>query len=282
MIRKGALISCLLLVLSWPAAWSQQPLPAGLSENTVDLGEIEMYYRTAGDGPPLLLLHGFLDTVELWDPWVTTLSERHTVIIPDLRGHGRSTNPGGTFTFAQSAEDVWALVDMLGLERFDAVGYSAGGLTLMHMAIEDRERIGKLVLLGCGPYLADSARAKLEDFAVWDEMPSWLQSSLLSLHPDGEEQVLSLIRQFRGFAADYSDPNFTPPQIAKIDAETLVIAGETDVFFPLDVVLHLYTNLPNASLWVIPARGHELIFYDATPGLQDEFLRVLTGHLGEP
>ncbi len=269
------------MVLWMPAASSQPAEMPEFLENSAELGDIEMYYRTVGEGPPLLMLHGFLDTAELWDPWVAALSETHTLIIPDLRGHGRSTNPSDSFTFAQSAQDVLARVDALGLEQVDAVGYSAGGLTLMHMAIEERGRIGKLVLVGSGPYLTPTARERLRAFADWDTMPPDLTSFLLSLHGNNEEQVRSLVRQFRGFADDYSDPNFTREQLAQIESETLIVTGETDVFFPLAGALLQYESIPDASLWVIPARGHELLFYDAPQVLQDEFLRVLMQHLSE-
>ncbi|TWH99978.1 3-oxoadipate enol-lactonase [Luteimonas cucumeris] len=70
------------------------------------------------------------------------------MIVPDLRGHGRSTNPLGAFTHRQAAADVSALLERLGITRFKAIGISSGGMTLLHMATREPSQIEAMVLVG--------------------------------------------------------------------------------------------------------------------------------------
>lgn len=88
----------------------------------------EVGYRIAGDGPPLLLLHGYFGQGRQWEPFLETFSAHYTVIAPDLLGHGTSTITGENFEVAASAQALWQLLDALALSEFRAVGYSAGAL----------------------------------------------------------------------------------------------------------------------------------------------------------
>ncbi|MCH7749232.1 MAG: alpha/beta hydrolase [Acidobacteria bacterium] len=100
----------------------------------VALNGIDMRYQVHGDGEPLVLLHGFLGSGDTWATILGNLDRLgrdYRLIIPDMRGHGGSTNPAGEFTMRQSAQDVFALRDHLGIERFKAIGMSGGGMTLL-------------------------------------------------------------------------------------------------------------------------------------------------------
>src|SRR5437868_5631461 len=96
----------------------------------ISINVIDMYFEIFGVGEPLVLLHGFTgfggDWAHLgWD-WI----KGYKVILPDLRGHGRSTNPMGTFTHRQAAHDIFALLDQLNIREFKGVGMSCGGNVL--------------------------------------------------------------------------------------------------------------------------------------------------------
>src|SRR5215475_1135900 len=116
--------------------------------HTLSVNGIDLAYEVRGDGPPLLLLHGFFgssgDWVHLFD--LDALARRYRVIAPDLRGHGRSSNPSGEFTYRQCGADVAALLDHLDIARCKAVGVSAGGNTLLHLATQQPERVAAMVL----------------------------------------------------------------------------------------------------------------------------------------
>ena len=100
---------------------------------TERINGIEMYCELQGEGEPLLLLHGFTGSGADWGLIFPTPPEGYRLVIPDLRGHGRSTNPSAEFTFRQSALDVIALLDRLRIEHCQAIGLSAGAETLLHM-----------------------------------------------------------------------------------------------------------------------------------------------------
>ena len=93
---------------------------------TVSVNGLDLYYRETGSGKPLLLLHGFTGSGDDWQHVFTQPIDGYRVIAPDLRGHGRSTNPSDVFTFADVARDLFALLDALGIDRVKAIGMSAG------------------------------------------------------------------------------------------------------------------------------------------------------------
>ena len=129
--------------------------------DTVKLNGMEMYYEIVGDGDPLLLLHSGTQSTRMWDPFVERFSERYRLIIPDLRGHGGSTNPEGIWTTYQFAADVLALLDHLGVDRVRAVGASAGAMTLLRMATLQPDRIESMVVIGVGTFIPAECRATL-------------------------------------------------------------------------------------------------------------------------
>ena len=96
-------------------------MPA-MKTGTAKINGFEMYYQQDGHGEPLVLLHGFTGCSDDWFPFVDRLIDGHLLVIPDLRGHGRSTNPGTSFTHRQCALDVCTLLDSLGIDRCDAIG----------------------------------------------------------------------------------------------------------------------------------------------------------------
>src|SRR5438045_3564119 len=126
---------------------------------TEDINGMQMYCEIRGEGEPVVLLHGFSGAGSNWGPFVGHLVGEYRLIVPDLRGHGRSTNPSGEFTFRQSALDVFALLDRLGIERFKAVGLSMGAKTLLHMATRQPARVEAMVLVSAAPYFPEQARA---------------------------------------------------------------------------------------------------------------------------
>ena len=119
---------------------------------TVSVNGMEMYYEVHGQGDPLVLLHGFFDSGSKWTPVLGKLAGEYQLILPDLRGHGRSTNPSNKFTHRQSALDVFALLDHLAIDEFKAMGISTGGMTLLHMATTQPQRVTAMVLIGATSY----------------------------------------------------------------------------------------------------------------------------------
>lgn len=131
---------------------------------TIGLNGLQMYYEARGDGEPLLLLHGGMGIGGDWRHVFPSDPEGYRVIVPDLRGHGRSTNPSGTFTFRQCANDVVALLDHLGLPRVKAIGMSMGAKTLLHLATANPARLDAMVLVSATPYFPQTLRTAAAQF----------------------------------------------------------------------------------------------------------------------
>ncbi len=117
--------------------------------------EIELHghrcsYRSAGSGPLLVLVHGIAGSSATWEDMIPRLSERHTVIAPDLLGHGDSSKPRGDYSLGAFANGIRDLLGALGHERGTIVGHSLGGGVAMQFAYQFPERCERLVLVSSG------------------------------------------------------------------------------------------------------------------------------------
>ncbi len=177
---------------------------------TVRVNGIEMYYEEQGTGQPLVLLHGFGGCGQHWKPFAARLAEHFRLIIPDLRGHGRSTNPAGGFTHRQAAADVFALLDQLGVTRFRAMGICSGGMTLLHMSTRQPSQVEAMVLIGATHYFREQARVIMRKESQRNPTPQDLQY-YQECATRGDSQIRELARQFGEFKDSYEDMNFTPP-----------------------------------------------------------------------
>jgi pimeloyl-ACP methyl ester carboxylesterase len=106
---------------------------------------INLYYETHGAGRPLILLHGGLGSGEMFGPILPTLAERHQVIAVDLQGHGRTADIDRPIDIRLMADDIAALIDHLGLDKSDLVGYSLGGGVALQTAVKYPAKVRRLV-----------------------------------------------------------------------------------------------------------------------------------------
>src|SRR4051812_20856249 len=107
-------------------------------------------YRLAGDGPPVVLIHGMLNSSRHWRGVALTLAETHTVVAPDLHGHGHSAGPEGDYSIGAHAAGVRDLLSRLGIDRATIVGHSLGGGVAMQFFYQFPERTQRLVLVSSG------------------------------------------------------------------------------------------------------------------------------------
>ena len=113
---------------------------------TITVNSTELFYERIGNGPPLLLIHGLGSSGDDWAFQREDFARAHTLILPDLRGSGRSAKPVGPYSIAQFAADLWALLGALGIEYTDILGFSLGGAVALEMALADPVRTRRLVL----------------------------------------------------------------------------------------------------------------------------------------
>jgi pimeloyl-ACP methyl ester carboxylesterase len=111
-----------------------------------EVNGINLYYESHGSGRPLILLHGGLGSGEVFGPILPALTERHHAIVVDLQGHGRTADIDRPIDVRLMADDIAVLIDHLGLEKPDLVGYSLGGGVAFFTASKHPEKVGKLVM----------------------------------------------------------------------------------------------------------------------------------------
>ncbi|MFF9564587.1 alpha/beta fold hydrolase [Leifsonia sp. NPDC014704] len=156
----------------------------------VDVGEARIHVRIGGDGPPIVLLHGHPRTGSTWHRVAPLLVEHgRTVVVPDLRGYGRSTAPAPKPDHAQAskramAEDVRELMRRLGHDRFDLVGHDRGSYAAFRLAMDHPEAVRRVALLDCLPIVEHLDRITPEFATQWYHWFFFAQ-------PDTPERVIS-------------------------------------------------------------------------------------------
>jgi pimeloyl-ACP methyl ester carboxylesterase len=235
-----------------------------MKSESVQLGDIEMYYESEGSGEPLLLLHGGTGCHEDWayagrDQFVRD----YTLIKPDARGHGRTTNPRKTITHRQCAQDALALLDRLGIRKCRAIGLSMGGNTLLHMATLQPERVEAMVVVSATMYFPDQARAIMRQIPAADKQPPPEWETMRKRHKLGDDQIAALWDWTCEMKDSYDDMNFTPPSLSRITASILIVYGDRDPLYPVEMAVAMYRAIPRSALWVVPNGGHGPVFSDA-------------------
>lgn len=214
---------------------------------------IQMYYEIYGEGSSLLLLHVYTGSSLQWRPFIDDFAKHFRVIVPDLRGHGRSLDSTNRFTLAQAAQDIFALLDHLGIDQFRGVGCSAGGCILQYMSTEQPARLEAMILESCGPYFSEQTRIALY---AWAESDDAALASSQHHHIHGISQLRSLVSQLPKIVDDYAA---YPPDMSKFTAETLVVLGDRDALYSVSIAVEMYRSIANASLWIIPGGQHACI-----------------------
>src|ERR1700750_3113999 len=133
-----------------PASRRRRRRLSAIAADEVVLHGHRVRFHRAGEGPLLVLLHGIASTADTWAPVIDALAARHTVLAPDLLGHGESAKPRGDYSLGAYASGVRDIMVALGYDRATIVGHSLGGGIAMRFAYQFPERIERLVLVNSG------------------------------------------------------------------------------------------------------------------------------------
>ncbi len=237
----------------------------GFEASMAEIHGAHLRYEVRGSGEPLLLLHGMGGCGGDWEhAGRDLLAKEYQLIIPDARGHGRSTNPGGGFRHSQLAMDALALLDHLGVPRCKAIGMSMGGNTLLHLATEAPDRVSAMVLVSATMSFPEQARAIMRQVVIEAPPPAeW--ERMRKIHVHGDEQILAIWQAQRDLGDSHDDMAFAMDDLSHIQARTLIVYGDRDPLYPVEMAVHMYRGIHGAALWVIPGGGHGPIFTTAAP-----------------
>jgi len=249
------------------AGWWMHVTPSlPLTEATVQVEGLPIYYRTGGSGPPLLLLHGFTVTGRMWDPFLDELGKDYTVIVPDLPGHGRSPRfAPGTWDWCATARLMLQFLDGLGVGQVRGIGLSAGTIVLMHMAEQQPDRMEAMVLMGGAHRFPAKSRDNVRGW-YWENSTVEDQERFLRQHPGGVAQAQAIFAQARGLADSYDDWHLSPERLGIMPTRTLIISGDRDWAYPAELLVEMYRSLPKAALWLVPGTDHGSVWESEEAG----------------
>jgi pimeloyl-ACP methyl ester carboxylesterase len=262
---------------------------------------IDIAYVEAGDGPPLVLLHGgFVSTGPAWADspvahvrHMATLAKHFRVIAPDTRGSGATAHTDGTVSYSLLADDVIALIDALDLNRPLLAGFSDGAAIATVVAIRQPDVIGALAahagfdvfvpdapvfemgraLFGGSPE-ATQADPEAAERALQSMPPMAAMLALMKADYDsaqGEGHWREYLRIF--FDRATRSPGYTLDDFRSITAPTLILTGDRDHFCSVEEAALAYRNLPTGELAILPDTDHAI-----TPALIDTTIDFLLRH----
>lgn len=155
LVLGGALAAA--LATASPSAAEELSFPSGFRIQEVPANGTTLHVRVGGSGPPVVLLHGYGDTGDMWIPLAKDLARDHTVIVPDLRGMGLSARAESGFEKANEAEDIIGVMDAVHADHAEVVAHDIGNMVAYALAARHPDRVSKLVLMdapvpGIGPW----------------------------------------------------------------------------------------------------------------------------------
>lgn len=235
----------------------------------------EIHYVDVGDADalPIVLIHGFPFSHEIWDPQITFLKKRFRVIAYDLRGHGKSGVGDGQYTLEFFVDDLVGLLDYLRIGKAALCGLSMGGYIALRFAERNPERLMALVLADTQAK-ADSDEAKLRRAAAIKSVKTtgvnvYAESFVKSVftpqtftsNNDIVEKIKQIIRTnsslgICGALLALLSRTDTTEALPRIKVPTLILVGEHDVLTPPSASQEMHTRIPNSEIHLIPNAAH--------------------------
>ena len=220
----------------------------------------------------MLLVHGLMATAEIFDPVVDAFARRHTVVVPDLRGHGRSMHLEGPLTVEQHVRDLVRVIDHLDILGSDVLGYSQGGAVALQIAHDHPERVRRLVLVNTFAHNGLTIGERLENrVSLW--ALQLLGTGTLARIVAGEGKPLTpeQARRLREMMASSNRKRSVEemramisfdarPWLEAIPSPALIIRGSEDTAVPRPHAEMLAEGIQDAKLVVIEGAGHALVW----------------------
>jgi pimeloyl-ACP methyl ester carboxylesterase len=257
-----------------------------ISEHEFTLHGHRVRYLSAGSGPPVLLIHGITSSADTWAAAMSGLAREHTVIAPDLLGHGSSAKPRGDYSLGAYATGVRDLLAALGHDRVSVVGHSLGGGVAMQFSYQFPERTQRLALVSSGGLgrevnlLLRAAALPGAELVLPFLVPSWLGRAVDGAGWAGARLGLrvrtdlgEMVRGFLSLGDAEARAAFLHTLRAVVDPQgqrvsgrdrlylaanlpTLLVWGERDPIIPVAHAHAAHAAMPGSRLEVFAASGH--------------------------
>jgi pimeloyl-ACP methyl ester carboxylesterase len=241
----------------------------------IDLHGHRAIYRTVGSGPPVVLIHGMVNSSRHWERVALQLADRHTVIAPDLLGHGDSATPRGDYSLGAHAASIRDLLSAIGVDRASIVGHSLGGGVAMQFFWQFPQRTERLALISSGG-LGREVSPLLRSMA----MPGMSHVLGAAAHPrvvralaGGGKQSQAIARALRPLSTPGAREAFLQTLRSVIDIRgqrvsardrlyllevmpTLVVWGERDHTIPIAHGIATHEAVPHSRFETLPRAAH--------------------------
>jgi len=231
----------------------------------VDVAGGLLRLTVAGEGPPLILLHGWTLDARMWQPQMADLARDFTLIMPDRRGFGRSSAPPDLM---REGEDIARIADVLKLDRFSLLGLSQGASVALDTAVMMAGRIDALVVCGA-PLPALVERHETLDLAHYQALAEagdlaamradWAQHPLMqACNPAAAEALAVMLADYEGhdLARPSALPDLTRTDAASLAMPLLALAGEHDTPWRRACAAALTAAVPHGSFALVEGAGH--------------------------
>ena len=199
-----------------------------------DVNGINLYYETQGTGRPMILLHGGLGSGEMFGPVLPLLAQRHQVVSVDLQGHGRTADIDRPIDVRLMAGDIAALIDQLGLEEPDVVGYSLGGGVALHTASQYPANVRRLVAVSANirpdaiyPEMrAQQGQVNAAAVEFMKDTPMYQLYQRVAPRPEDFPRLLTKIGEAMSKDFDFTE------EVRGLQVPTMIVAADADMAPP--------------------------------------------------
>lgn len=261
---------------------------------TVNIRGVRIAYEEAGEGLPIIFIHGFPLSRRMWSPQISTLSKKYRVIALDLRGFGESDKPPGPYSIEDFADDVASLMLELDAAPGVVAGHSMGGYISFQLIRKHSKQVQSLILTNTRAE-ADSEEKKKSRLALMEKIrregkDRFLDESAARLLSPQNAKKADLVRQVRGFMEGCTEETLiatlkalaerpdNTELLKKIKVPTLIVAGDEDQIVPVESAIFMARTIPNAAISLIKGTGHLSNFENPKEfnNAIDKFLSSLT------
>lgn len=235
---------------------------------------VKMNFNIEGNGETVVFIHGLSDNLLYWEPLVAGLKNDYNIIRYDLRGHGKSELGDDDISIDLLTDDLKNLLDELGVEKVNLVGFSLGGAISLNFAVKYPSRVSSLVLMSTAPCINSHSNEVLDKFstAIDESFEEFYDFILpLILCPDIIEEnreELDLIKEVASASAnnlaikkaiDATRKFDIEDKLGEIATPTLVLAGKHDGIFLVSQQKEMQENIQNSKLVVFDNVRHNLL-----------------------
>jgi pimeloyl-ACP methyl ester carboxylesterase len=272
-----ATLAVILIVMAAGATFFLRPVMTGLAiqqismwthgihSRYVQLGPYRIHYLVAGEGRPLVLVHGLGVRAEVWLPVMPVFAgQGYRVYAPDLLGYGRSDKPDVDYGISLQTGIVRQFMDSQDLRQADVAGWSMGGWTSLKLAADSPQRVSKLILMDSAGMRFDAVNASALRPTTVEELAHMMK--VLTPHPPVIPRFIALdtLRTMkaqdwivaRALTSMASGSDLMDGRLQSVTMPVLIVWGGEDVLTPLSIAEQMRREMPQAKLFLAKGCGH--------------------------